>query len=158
MRALIPFTLLLAVLAGIIYAARALAMALIASSAERGTVIPASFSLARVPVPAGEPLLLSVPARLSTAAWYAVGTFALTGTRVRFVKGGAVRDDIPYTAIAHLTVRGRTLTVDRRDGPPLTLRVANGASLARVVRAAATRAMASRPTAPNSAHPARPHR
>jgi len=134
-RALIPFTLLLLVLLGMAWGARTLALALVVQSAEQGNIIPLSLSLARVPVPVGEPLHLSVPARLGGEPLWALGTLALTSGRVRLTRRGAVVVDIPLAQVAHLTVKGFTLSIDRRGSlSPVVLRVTQPAVIARYIQ------------------------
>lgn len=130
-----PFTLLLLVLFGIAWGGRTLLLALIVQSAEQGNIIPLSLSLASVPVPAGEPLYLSIPARLGGQPLWALGTLTLTAGRVRLIRRRTVVVDIPLAQIAHLTVQGFTLAIERRGTlGPVVLRVTQPAVIARYIQ------------------------
>jgi len=115
MRAVIPFVMLLAVLAGIVWGFRTLFLALLAQAAEGGNVIAVSMTLARVPVPAGEQFVLSLPARRDGEPLTQLGSLVLTSRRLRLVRRRTVVSDVTLAQIAHLTVQGGTLRVTIRN-------------------------------------------
>jgi len=140
MRAVIPFVMLLAVLAGIVWGFRTLFLALLAQAAEGGNVIAVSMTLARVPVPAGEQFVLSLPARRDGEPLTQLGSLVLTSRRLRLVRRRTVVSDVTLAQIAHLTVQGGTLRVTiRNQSDPLVIRVAQPATIARYVRTLAVR-------------------
>jgi hypothetical protein len=135
------FALLLLVLLGMAWGFRSVFLVLVAQSAERGNFIPVSLTLARVPVPAGETFYLSLPARRDGEGLLSLGSLVLTSRRVRLVRRGAVVVDVPLPQVEHLTVKGFTLRITvRGGGPPLVLRVAQPAAIARYIRCLAVRA------------------
>lgn len=134
------FALLLLVLVGMAWGFRSVFIVLVAQSAERGNFIPVSLTLARVPVPAGETFYLSLPARRADEGLRSLGSLVLTSRRVRLVRRGAVVVDVLLTQVEHLTVQGFTLRITvRGGGPPLVLRVAQPAAIARYIRCLAVR-------------------
>lgn len=134
------FGLLLLVLLGMVWGFRTIFIALVVQSAERGNIIPVSLTLSRVPVPAGEQFVLSLPARRVGDGLRAMGSVVLTSGRVRLVRRGHVQQDVPLSQIAHLTVRGGALELSLRGAAaPLALRVAQPAAIARYIRWLATR-------------------
>lgn len=78
------------------------------------------------------------------------GVLVVTNRRVLF-RGGrgarAVREDVPLGDVAHLTLEGPMLVVERRSRPrdPLAVRAATAGALARLILAAATAATAPPP-------------
>ncbi len=134
------FVLLLLTLCGMAWGFRTLLLGLLVQSAERGTLIPVSLTLARVPVPAGEAFVLSLPARRPGEGLRALGSLVLTSGRVRLVRRGTVEVDLPLSQIEHLTVQGGTLRVTRRGASdPVAVRVAQPAVIARYIRCLAIR-------------------
>jgi hypothetical protein len=145
MARLFIFGLLLLVLLGMVWGFRTIFIGLIVQSAERGNIIPVSLTLTRVPVPAGEQFVLSLPARRVGDGLLPTGALVLTSGRVRLVQRGQVRVDVPLSQIAHLTVRGWALEVTiRGTAESLALRVAQPAAIARFIRCLATRRTVSR--------------
>ena len=125
---------------------RTIALALLAQSAERGHIIPMSFTVARVPLPGGETFALSLPGRRIGEPLTAFGTLALSTKRVRFLRRGRVIADVPLSNIAHLTVKGFALHLETRGGSEaLHLRVAQPATIARYIRCLALRAASRNP-------------
>lgn len=140
MTAVVPFVVLAVLLAAMVWLFRGLAIGLLVQSAERGTIIPMSLTLARVGVPGGDTFVLGVPARRSDAPWHALGTLVLTSRRLRWTRRGTVEDEVLLSQVEHLTVRNGRLQITRRDRqPPLELRVAQPALIARYVQVLATR-------------------
>ena len=132
---------LLAVLTLIVWGFRTIMIGLLAQSAERGNIIPVSLTLARVPVPAGEAFVLSLPARRDGESLRQLGSLVLTSGRVRLVRRGTVTLDLPLARIEHLTVQRGTLRVTvRANAQPVVLRVAQPAALASLIRTLAVRA------------------
>ena len=141
---LIPFAILLLVLAGIAWGFRTILLALLVQSAERGNIIPVSLTLARVPVPTNEQFCLGLPARRQGEPLTALGTLVLTTGRVRLVRRGQTVLDIPLGEVAHLTVQGFTLAIAVRGASaPTVLRVTQPAVIARYIQRLATMALAS---------------
>ncbi len=139
MTGIIPFLMLLSVLLGIAWGFRTLLLVLLAQSAERGTVIPVSMTLARVLVPVNETFVLSLPARRDGEPLTQLGSLVLTSGRVRLVRRGTVVSDLLLAQIAHLTVQSGTLRVTMRgDSGPLVIRVAQPATIARYIRTLAS--------------------
>ena len=97
------FVLLLLTLCGMAWGFRTLLLGLLVQSAERGTLIPVSLTLARVPVPAGEAFVLSLPARRPGEGLRALGSLVLTSGRVRLVRRGTVEVDQPGTEMSGLS-------------------------------------------------------
>lgn len=140
MARVVIFGLLLLVLLGMVWGFRTIFIGLIVQSAERGNLIPVSLTLSRVPVPAGEQFVLTLPARRVGEGLLTLGSLVLTSGRVRLVRRGVVQVDVPLSQIAHLTVRGWTLELALHGGgSPLALRVAQPAAIARYIRYLATR-------------------
>ena len=132
--------LVLLVLLSMAWGFRTIALALLAQSAERGNIIPMSFTVARVRLPVGETFALSLPARRIGEPLTAFGTLALSTKRVRLLRRGRVMADVPLSNIAHLTVKGFTLHIETRGGSEaLHLRVAQPATIARYIRCLALR-------------------
>lgn len=134
------FGLLLLILTGMVWGMRTLLLALLVQFAERGDIVPVSLTLARVPVPAGETFVLSLPARHPGESLLTVGSLVLTSGRVRLVRRRRVEWDVPVSAVAHLTVQGGTLRITARGTPePIALRIAQPALVARYIRCLAVR-------------------
>lgn len=135
------FLLLLLTLLGMAWGFRSLLIGLVVQSAERGTMIPVSLTLSRVPVPVGEVFHLSLPARRVGDGWFAYRSLVLTSGRVRLVRRGRVELDVPLSKVEHLTVQGFSLRIARRgEATPLALQVAQPAAIARYIRYLATAA------------------
>ncbi len=134
------FSLLLVTLLGMAWGFRTLLLGVIVANAERGTIIPVSLTLARVPVPAGESFCLSLPARREHDGVRQTGSLVLTTRRLRLVRRGAVVADIPLGQVEHLTVRGFSLCIAQRGtAAPLVVRIAQPAAIARYIRHLAIR-------------------
>ena len=139
----IAFFVLVLVLVAMAWGFRTLVLALLAQSAERGNVIGVSMTLARVTVPAGEQLVLSLPARREGDPLTQLGSLVLTSRRVRLIRRGTVIRDVPLAQIAHLTVQGGALRLTiRGESEPLAIRVAQPATIARYLRTLAVRSAA----------------
>lgn len=140
MKGLIAFSVLIVTLLLMVWGARTILLGLVVQSAERGTVIPLSLTLSRVPIPAGDTFCLSLPARRG-AGWWPGSVLVLTSRRVRLVRRGKVEVDLPLAQVAHLTVQGLMLRIEQRGSPdPLVVRVAQPAVIARYIRHLAMRA------------------
>ncbi len=135
-----------------VWAARTVLLGLLAQAAQFGRPIPVSLTLARVPVPAGEQFLLSLPARREGESLRQLGSFVLTSGRVRLVRRGRVELDVPLSQIAHLTVKGfgvLRLTV-RGNADAIGLRLAQPGAMARYIQTMASKAATSAATSPGA--------
>lgn len=130
----------LAIIAAIVYIARAAALTMLAAQWQKGNFIPISLGLRAARVHAGEPLLASMPATLHPSAADAKkqrGLLVLTPTRVSF-QAGHTNVSLPLRAIRHLTVQRNGRLELRTDGASLggALDVPNPPAVAQMIQAA----------------------